>query len=736
MAEVMKASDVAVARREAARRLQQDLKLSLGQGQSLPDMLMMAPLAINLLGQIKLLAFSDKALCIHLEEPRSGFQHLQRKTLSSAMIQIVDQSAGAFDSAEKNMRAIRMQTNVMFGKTGHVQTILMCLQDPRLAKRNLLNTMSRFQEDMETCAKRAQDTEAKFDALVKCAGELSLAMADGMAMAELEKVRIAQKEMAANALKECQNSCLALLEAQIQDAQSEFTQARGQYQKTAAKGEISALAMEVAIGSGSSVNGLVNATINIFKETPKVAIETVKAASEAVKTVTQWTPIKIYNTPPAAASIPTTARPIEQNAVPSQQPATLGIDPALFAAEQIETQLLNLDRLLNEDLLAIVEDGGFEIIACAQRLGDLKTGLGEFHSKHTLSARAILNEALDVTTAILAKGKADKSRGDHDEWSKKINFWNNTTSSLLNRATKLRSFAASQPGQGFGGSMDSAALNVPPSNSNYSKFLRQRHQKLLITRTAMNEARNNLERAVQKQLQVQNRTTENARALKELEFKEATMDDTKKILRKSIDIMTAMQDQVRQLTGFFNALANIISIVCKGHAEQYLQTIKAGITKPGDQFTLAYSEAQLQMIRESVITLRGHFSFVVHSVDMYQEIATTHINPCIRLVANLPLSANSNEQKKAKTFLEKRTEESSKAIQKLAKQELEAYHRDFEKRIQEIEEEMAALGLPAAVEDEENLKAIEDGVKESGEKISEDLEEMDNLLNVEKLDDL
>lgn len=45
---------------------------------------------------------------------------LRRTTLSSAMIQIVDQSADAFNSAEKNMRAIRMQTNVMFGKTGHV----------------------------------------------------------------------------------------------------------------------------------------------------------------------------------------------------------------------------------------------------------------------------------------------------------------------------------------------------------------------------------------------------------------------------------------------------------------------------------------------------------------------------------------------------------------------------------------------------------------------------------------
>jgi len=36
------------------------------------------------------------------------------------MIQIVDQSAGAFDSAEKNMRRIRLQANVMFGKNGRV----------------------------------------------------------------------------------------------------------------------------------------------------------------------------------------------------------------------------------------------------------------------------------------------------------------------------------------------------------------------------------------------------------------------------------------------------------------------------------------------------------------------------------------------------------------------------------------------------------------------------------------
>lgn len=84
MTEVAKrAEDVALARRKAAGYLQQDIKLSLGQSQSLPDMLMTAPLAINLLGQIKLLAFTDDALRIRLTEPRGGFQHLQWVFLAS-----------------------------------------------------------------------------------------------------------------------------------------------------------------------------------------------------------------------------------------------------------------------------------------------------------------------------------------------------------------------------------------------------------------------------------------------------------------------------------------------------------------------------------------------------------------------------------------------------------------------------------------------------------------------------
>lgn len=49
---------------------------------------------------------------------------------------------------------------------------------------------------------------------------------------------------------------------------------------------------------------------------------------------------------------------------------------------------------------------------------------------------------------------------------------------------------------------------------------------------------------------------------------------------------------------------------------------------------------------------------------------------------------------------------------------------------------MAALGLLVVEEDEGSLKAIEYGVKDSGEKISEDFEERGRLLIKEISDDL
>ncbi|KAK1829438.1 hypothetical protein QBC39DRAFT_356565 [Podospora conica] len=727
MAELAKRDEEgAIARRKAAGYLQQDIKLSLGQSQSLPDMLMTAPLAINLLGQIKLLAFTDDALRIRLTEPRGGFRYLLRTSLSSAMIQVVDQSADAFDMAEKKMRAIRMQTNVMFGRNGHVQTILMCLQDQRMAKKDLLNSMTKFEQDMEKCASWANEIESQFDALVKCASEVNLAMADKLTTTAEEQWEVKAQEIKAEFAKENQANVLGVMKSRVADAQSEFGHARDQYQKTSSKGEVSAMFAAMAIGAGNSFTGLINATVSVFKDTPKVAIEAVKAVGRVGA-------IGIHHHHGDPVATPNTAMGRQTDSVLTREGTSGAIDPALLSAEQIEIQLLNLNELLNDDLPDVVDGGGSEVSNCAARLEALKKRLAGFNSKHTLDASAIIDEALEITSDILS-GSRQGSRSP-GEWKElKIPRWQKKLKSILPRATKLRSYSASQPGQGFGSSLEQPQLTSPPGTSGYSKILHQRHQTLMIKRSAMNEARANLEKQTDGQLQVQAEIIEIARKMKELAHKQTTIEDTKRILKKSIDVMVAMQDQVRQLTGFFNALANIISILCKGQAETYLATINAGISGQDggrSQFALAYSDQQLQVIRETVVTLRGHFGFVVRNADLYQEIATAHLNPCIRMAANLPLSAGPAEQDEAKRQLKLMTDASSEAIKTLARQEMEAYERDLDSRLLEIDEEMAALGYePPEGEDEaENQQAIEEGVKESAEKMAEEREELGQMVH-------
>jgi len=492
--------------------------------------------------------------------------------------------------------------------------------------------------------------------------------------------------------------------------------------------ELSALATGTLLGISSSVSGLINATVTVFKESPKVAIETVRAVGRIGS---------FGGRHPPPNSDADDASNSNQAILAIEPQPTLGIDPALLAAEQIEKQLVSLNDLLGEDLPVLVQDGGMEVLACSKRLEALKNSIGQFQSKHTLSASGILDEAITITTSILNVNNPNPSKKiSSSDWQERIDHWQKSIKALLSQATRLRSFAAAQPGQGFGGSLETT--RVPgPNDSEYTQVMRHRQQKLLIMRSAMRDAQDNLARTTEAQLAAQDQIIELARTMKDLQHQQATLEWTKGILRKSIDVMVAMQDQIRTLAGFFNALANIISIVGKGQAERYLDTINKGITKDGGRFAIAYNESQIQVLRETVITLRAHFSFVVKSADMYQEIATSHINPCIRMAASLPLSATPEQQEAAKAKLKQATDESSEAIKLLAQQELGVYYRDLEQRCQKIEEELGPLAL-RALEDEnenENLKAIEQGVKESGEEVAESIKQSGALFD-EIMDDI
>ncbi|KAK0111108.1 hypothetical protein ONS95_001485 [Cadophora gregata] len=687
----------AVARRDAANRVQQDIRLSLGQTQSLPEMLMSAPLAINLLGQIKLLAFSDHALRIQrLQPPRSGFKYLEYDSLSSAMIQIVDQSSDAFSCASKNMRAIRLQSGVMFGRNSHVQDILKCLQDPRVAQLRLKDSMDKFRNEMKKCAIWAQEIEVEFENLIGCAKETNTAMAHEMKLTQEEEEQTQRDAWKIEVQEKTQQLALDFARSQLGDAKEEFEKSRTAYQKQADKGDWSALGLGIVSDVTSGATGLVHAVVGVVRDAPKVAIETVRAVSGRAKGK-------------------------EQNEPQEQQPAPLGIDPALLASEQIENRLNQFRDMLNEDQAIFLRNGASDILDLSHRLQSMKNGLGGFSSKYTVDARSILEDAISVAQSISKAAETTQSAGGSNLSSEEVSRWQQTLDNCIGIAARIRAFASSRPGHGFGSTLDSGLASIKPHDSGYIKVLKARQEKLFIQRANVNDAREHLRRTNEKQLAAQAKIIALAKSMKDLQHKQTTLEETKAILRKSIDAMCAMQEQVRNLAGFFNALAEIITIVGMGHAERYLNTIEDGVAEGSNSFALMYNEWQVKEIRETMITLRGHFAFVVKSADLYQEVAAAHINPCLRMAANLRISATEAEQNVAKEKLERAAIESSEMIQSIAEEQMEVYRKELSQRVEEIEHELNELDLPPLNDQAEFVARIEEGVQEASDETAREI---------------
>ena len=59
-------------------KLHNDVKSSLAKNQDVASLLSSAPLTLNLIGQVRLLAFSKEIIRVNLQKPRTGkFNHLK-----------------------------------------------------------------------------------------------------------------------------------------------------------------------------------------------------------------------------------------------------------------------------------------------------------------------------------------------------------------------------------------------------------------------------------------------------------------------------------------------------------------------------------------------------------------------------------------------------------------------------------------------------------------------------------
>ena len=312
----------------------------------------------------------------------------------------------------------------------------------------------------------------------------------------------------------------------------------------------------------------------------------------------------------------------QQNRSGTNHQSDIGIDPAIASAGQIFDYIQQLNTLVSGDLMHILQEEGADqdLLECSEQLKACKDRLDDFNSKPVFDAKAMLTEAILTTNSIMDGRKlATSVDASNSKWQKEVEKWKKGAKSAYTKSLRLKAQAAAQVGQSFGDSFD---FSVKPSSrtggADTSTLLKARHEKLLVMQAAMRDALAEMQRTADKQQATQSRAIELTEFMAHLENEQTTLKDIKQFLRCAIDTIVSLQSEVRQLTLFFNFMSNAISITGKGHTNRYLNAIKSGVSGEGVDFGLSYGDIQARMIRDSLLLLRGHFTFVIESSRLYQ----------------------------------------------------------------------------------------------------------------------
>ncbi|KAJ0115561.1 uncharacterized protein J7T55_010383 [Diaporthe amygdali] len=726
-------------RQKATLSLKKNIRVSDAQlGTSIPAMLMVAPRAASLLGHIKLLSFSDNGLLIELTEPEGGFKYLTRRAFPAAMMQTLDQARTCFNLAENNLRSIHLKTNDMLGRGGHVAYILQVLQDPLMAKKSLKPSIQRLRDAMHLCYEQAQAVEGAFQLLVDLLREVTVTLSHDAGIEErsyfTETAKTTQRlEQQAKIVEERKNLMeqrAKSLENQLAEAEEHYNFAQGEFRRAAKKGELSTMALTSVRNAGRSTSKLLNSGINLIQETPRMAIEVAQAASNTLKFTGNTIESSFSPRPAAMAGGQSSIKNDAQN----QARAPALVDMALQSAEELDVQLGCIKVIFEQDSPTDVGDAIKKIRASVDTLKDLQNRLGAADTKHAISVRRIIEKTIQTTDAAV-KQVQFKPLSKKRAWNENVANWRLEMQSPLYEASKLRAYAATQPGQGFESSLDAALKDPSPGDSTYAQVLRERYQKLLIMREAMQDSRSNLQANREAQLMAQSQVRELNAELHNMEHNKLTMDDTKEILRKAISAIIAMQDDFSRLTQFFGFLTDHLDMIKGRPAEQLLETLPA--TEKGGNTSIKFTKVQIEILRETLVTLSAHFGFVVKAAALYEEVATEHINPCLQKMAFLPVGASGTDQEKAKEDLKTITDASSKAIEELARKELDRYLLDFEGGLKEIDDELRKYtrALPELESDTANLQAIQEGVSEVREESAQHIQQQPELYEETAMDD-
>lgn len=687
-------------------KLHDDAKLSLAKNQNVATLLSSAPLTINLIGQVRLLAFSENAIRTKLQKPKKGgFHHLKYDTLTGCMQQLVNQATNSFRTADENMEKIVDLGPQMFGSTGHVTKILSILPEPKTALHLLEPTMEDLNAQLEECENGAVAIYKTFDLLRLIAEELNEAIGNQITItqdgADTAKEHLTSVEINGQYQKALQQT----LEKTTDKLADELDKERKEYKKELKKGtkrrnEFKDMGIRSALGVQNGIATAFKTIVGVVRDTPKIALTGAQAIGAFGGATVQ------FNNDEGAPQVSLNA--------------SQAVDPIYAEAAQFYDHIIDLDQLIAGDLLHMLQEQGADgdLIKSVEQLKSLRASLTGCKSSQTPNIRQTLNTAAELGENILSKkALARTAGGPGGEWENLKADWKKRSNALLLEGLKFNAAASVQPGMALGEDYHSISTsNVPGlSDSNFQALQARRQVYLATIKTTLESTQRSLKENEAKQLENQKAVVELTTKLKTLKHKEATFALIQVVLRESLDCITKLQFEVANLLKYFSGFSTAVNVIAKRQVNPFIRAIKAGIDSDPVGYRLEYGPALAKMIVNSLLAIRAQFSLVLDSARLYVAISESHIIPCLGEMSKLETAAPIEKQNDQKDKLASFTAAASGHIAAEVKKQYDVLNQQAQGRITEIVEESRMLALPQLPLDQR--QAIAEGVNGAAEQI-------------------
>ncbi|KAI1277214.1 hypothetical protein F5Y07DRAFT_407922 [Xylaria sp. FL0933] len=640
--------------KQVARQLQQiqkgavdefhkNLKLSMLLKDDMPDFLSSAPLAINFLGHLRLLAWSGAAMVDIVREPNSSFKS---DRLSTNLVQLYQQGHKAFHITNENMNRICLSLQGLFGSSGTIFGILDCLMDPS-SQSSVQQRMNMLSSGTSRCVDYASTIRSEMDTWGEMAAELERATNNEYATTErkIREHKLEQDLAAENKanVERLMNQCQKVLEIE----RKRYLEAQADVKKAGKKNRgWSSIGLVTLTSIANPILETVHHTTSLIGQTPNI----VKDLSHAT---IGFGSLSKHDPSPQKGPVPAS---MDQQQVLAS-PNVVTNEVAYTKSFAISALVSDLQSLSESDFRSS-KTKVRELLGQAEEIRrDVQPS-----SKPSRDACHILNGCQKVITEMLKESESSVSLNGASPSDKRRA---ERLEELKAAASGLELEANAQPGQAFG--TQTPVLNrqtfVRDNHSiDANAFFNRRREDLARKELACAAALSNYEKKAEKHAATQKEITGIAHKLRRLHTAEVTTTEIRNVLRETGDIIGKLKGEMTKLSNYFISIKTMLEYLQEHDCQQFTTEIHFALERATPTKGILLSEFQAQIIYANLLTLRGYAGYIASSCDFYRTVSTKHFMPLFNAMYKLPLNPDDRGKEEAINQLEANTEKASKEV--------------------------------------------------------------------------